>query len=223
MWDQFIPDGPLHPEDALAAAVAGLAVAGWARRDPKRWLIAVAVMALIVPMWRRGDEMFTAMADHPRTGVVVMIPAVIGAVAALTAWRLWTAIAMSGAALLTVWGIVPDTEMPLILGVLLGTAALGCPRLLRYRAAAALLLLPGIAAVVGTVGRPDRLDLALGLAAASALVAGAVAEVAQWAHARRSESGSASGNADDGGTIGHIVDDDRAGTHHRSFANPTAR
>lgn len=176
MWDAVIPEGPLHPGHAIAAFAAGVIVGLLMRRRPVAWTVSVAVTAVLVQLARRDGELLDAISDHPRRLFAVAAGAGAGLVVAGLRLHTWSVIAASGAALAMVWGIVPDTETPLIYGGVVAGGAACLPRLGRTRVVALLAALPVIAAMVGSIGRPERLELALSAAGLAAAGVAAVVE-----------------------------------------------
>lgn len=190
----LVPDGPLHPDLALLGLVAGLAAAVVVGRHARAWTLAVVATALGLAHGAQGGLLADCLDRGDRasvTGVTVAVVAV--AVAARPRWS--SAIVATGAASAAVWAVVPDTEVALLgAAVLVGATVV---RLLpgwlpddRRRGNGALVLLPAIAAAVGTIGRPSRYPLAVVLGVLAA--AGAVAASTLWSGYRRSRAGTPS-------------------------------
>ncbi|MDW3217885.1 MAG: hypothetical protein R8F63_04665 [Acidimicrobiales bacterium] len=178
MLGRLIPDGPLHPEDAVLALVAGVAVGIAFRRRSFAWIVGVLAAAWWLLRWRYGTVLADAVAARGQPlGVIALIVAP-AALLASRPLRPRTVAVLTVGALAGIWAMVPDTEAPLIAGAAVAGATVVAMRrggeLPAHRAAGALVLLPLCAALVGSVGRPERLGPALvvgllgaGLAASS--------------------------------------------------------
>lgn len=161
----MIPDGPLHPADALFALSTGLFVGYAARPLSRRWATFVIMTALGVTAQRHGDVVARAWFERPMPLLVA-----VGVVATIAAGRAFVdrsrpptmrVVIPVLAALAMVWAMVPDTEAPLIAAAVMLGAVPGLPPRDRSRYAGLLVALPLAAAVVGTIGRPDALGPAL--------------------------------------------------------------
>jgi hypothetical protein len=161
VFDVLVPDGPLHPVDALWGLSAGLLVATVAARRAGRWLLLVAVAAGSVVLVRRGGELVDGYLDRPDAAFVVGLTAAVAVLTAVRPVRVSTSAFVAVAGCAGVWAIVPDTEVPLIVGAVLLGAAARLPRDAVVRPGGWLLLGPLVSAVVGSVGRPSRLGPAL--------------------------------------------------------------
>ena len=184
-----IPEGPLHPDDAVFALVAGTLV-GMAMRATGRWGAALVPAATVLAFETRYPDLAWSSIDG-RWGPLLAGVAV-GAVAALPLGGSPSDVVPARLALLAVvppmalvWGIVPDTEAAVIGGCLVaGALLLGSARW-DHRTLVALYFIPVFAALVGSVGRPERYWPALG-----AIVAATVASaLAGWWWTRRQRAG----------------------------------
>ena len=176
-----IPDGPLHPDDAVIAMIVGLVVGGLIGRH--RMAAPVLVLAAGSTLaYRQPALVPEGIVERPAFGFVVMVAVAVAAVAGLVVRGVGLGAFSFGAAVAgcaAVWAIAPDTEPPLIAGAVLLAAwpTLGRAAL---RWAPVALLAPPFAAVIGTVGRPERTELALGAATAAM----AVTVLAAWVVSR---------------------------------------
>ncbi|MEM9521100.1 MAG: hypothetical protein AAGA37_17400 [Actinomycetota bacterium] len=170
----MIPDGPLHPEDAIAALVIG--AAGGALVGHTR-VAAPAVVGLyvITLALRHPDFLPEGFVERPAPLLaVVALLFVAGMIAGLVSGRLaapapfvgLVAVAGCGA----VWSTAPDTE-PALIGGLLLLAGTGFLRRAAARWAPLLIVVAPAAAVLGTVGRPDRLPFVLAMCVAASIAA----------------------------------------------------
>lgn len=159
----LIPSGPLHPEDALAAVVVGLIVGLVARYSVSGPVLVVAAAG--VTFEHRHGGTWDALVDRPAPlwallgvlGATIVI-AVIAAPVRVRSMR--AAGCIAGVPLAATWGLVADTEAPLIAGmVLLGALVfgLGRPSVLVVGVAT----MAPFAAAIGSFGRPSQLPLAL--------------------------------------------------------------
>lgn len=172
----FIPDGPLHPEDAIRALGVGLAVGvALAVLDWRRGLPVVVLAAGVsLQEYRYPELLIDGFRDRPLpSNVLVGIAAAVAALAILL-WLVRIALAdlmiAAAVAVGVVWGIVPDTESAVLLGgVLIAAMAFTPPTGHAYYGDAIVLLVPATAAVLGSVGRPERLELASKAAIAAGL------------------------------------------------------
>lgn len=184
-----IPEGPLHPDDAAFALIAGMLV-GMAMRATGRWGAVLVPAATVLAFEARHPDVAWSSIDG-RWGPL-MACVVVGAVAALPLGRPQSETVPARLALLAaapsvalVWGIVPDTEAAVIGGCLIaGAFVLGRAGWDR-RTLVLLHFVPVFAALVGSVGRPARLWPALGAVVA---MAGVVALVG-WLWGRRQRAG----------------------------------
>lgn len=177
----LVPDGPLHPGDALVAAVAGAVLGVVFRRRAGAWVVAVVAGAWVVLRWRYASVVGDAVAGRDRPALDLALLALPAVGLAIRRVRTGPVARATLAALAAVWALVPDTEAPLVAGVLLATAIAG-PIVAgrsedRTRLAGMLLVLPTAAALVGTAGRPAQHGPALFAAVATALGV-AIVEVA---------------------------------------------
>lgn len=169
----MVPDGPLHPDDAVLALVTGLVVAAVGRRRAGAWVALLFGGVAMVMILRQGAALIDGFVARPAPlapALVVCGVALIGVVAGPSGPG--SLIAGTVAACGVVWALVPDTEMALIAGGVLAGASVRPPRV-ASRAVGLLPVLSLAAAVVGTAGRPDRLVPAAlsAVFAASAVVA----------------------------------------------------
>jgi hypothetical protein len=175
VFDLLIPDGPLHPELAIAGVGAGLLCAGVAGRRAALWLLLVPVAALLIVSERLGNVVLDGYSSHDEKMLVIAATVGAVAVAAIRPLRVSAAVALALGATAGVWAVVPDTEASLLVGaVIVGALALA-PRDMATRLTAVLVALPVLAAVVGSIGRPGRFSPALAVAGAGA--AGAICTV----------------------------------------------
>lgn len=187
MWGALIPDGPLHPDDAIAAVLVGLAVGLIARFTTAGPLLVVAAAGLTLE-WRHDGMLVDGVLDRPSPlwamlGVLV-VAIVIATIAVPLAERSMRAAGLVALAPVgVVWGLVADTEPAVIGGaVLTGAVIAGLGRSGRLVAATA--LVAPMAALVGSYGRPSQLTLALGAAVVWAVGARIAAEIAFAARRR---------------------------------------
>ena len=162
----MIPDGPLHLDHALAALAVAGGVAFLSRRS--RWfgpIMAVTFLALFA--WRQPGVLSDVVTSD-RWSVVDGVLAVGAGVAFLAIARMpWmTQRAVFGAtvaASVAVWATAPDTEGALIAGIvaLVSAVAVAGRTGLKF---SVFPLVVVIAALTGTVGRPERLELVLSIA-----------------------------------------------------------
>ena len=184
-----IPEGPLHPDDAAFALVAGMLV-GMAMRATGRWGAALVPAVTVLAFEARYPEQAWSSIDGRWTPLLAGV--LVGAAAALPLGgpapepvpaRLALLAAAPPVAL--VWGIVPDTEAAVIGGsVIAGAVLLGSARWDR-RTLVVLYFVPVFAALVGSVGRPSRVWPALAGIAATA----AVTALVVWFWRRRQRAG----------------------------------
>ena len=184
----LIPDGPLHPGDAIWAIGAGLLVAGAARRHATRWVISVISSVIVVTTWRYGSILWDGL-DHPDSGFVLLAAAFALLVGCARPMPVRLVAVGLVAASTAVWAVVPDTELPLIVGSAVAAALVGAPSRTRSRWAGSLVVLPLWAAVVGSLGRPSRLPLALGAAGTAMVAVVSVALVVRAATKRNQRAG----------------------------------
>lgn len=189
MFDLLVPDGPLHPTDALVAVAVGVALGLVTRSGPRRWVGAVVVAVAVVASWRHGSVLLDGYRNRSETVFAVGATVVPVALAALRRSSIRQTAWLCAGALAGVWTIVPDTEVPLIAGAALVGALAARPGDVRSRLAALLVLLPTVAAVAGSVGRPDRLEPALLVAALGAGLVGGLIAGGRQIQARRQRAG----------------------------------
>lgn len=158
----MIPDGPLHATDLGVALLLGVTVAVVFWRS--RWWLPVASMSAVGGFGTRHgwDGLADGLLDRPNSVLALTALVATGTIG----WQLDRRLAPGGlvlplltvAALVVVWGLVPDTEAPLMFGATLGGALIACPnREPAVIPGGAVLSLVVVAACVGTIGRPDRL------------------------------------------------------------------
>ncbi|MEM9466181.1 MAG: hypothetical protein AAGA90_12465 [Actinomycetota bacterium] len=189
---QVIPDGPLHPEDAVIALIVGMVVGAVAgrRADIGPALTAAAGATL---WWRHPELVPEGFVERPSPLLVLLGAAVAGSVIAVSSG--WSAsrsprlnLAVAASACAGVWATAPDTEPALIGGSVLAGGwwwAAGSRRPVTLL----VVVLPIGAAVVGTVGRPDRLPLVLAAAIGAAIVARLGAAIVERVRPRRQRAG----------------------------------
>ncbi|MEM7141897.1 MAG: hypothetical protein AAF548_12785 [Actinomycetota bacterium] len=169
MFEQFVPDGPLHPGAAIAGVLAGAVVVLVCRRRPALCGPAAVVGAAIAAGWGYGDLVIDGYADRPDTRNVALASVAVVVLGVLRPHRLTDAAPTALGALVGVWAVVPDTELAVLgLGVVaivwLGSLISPEASTLR-RSTGCLVLIPLVAAVAGSVGRPARFEPALAVAA----------------------------------------------------------
>jgi len=179
-----IPVGPLHPADAVYALVFGLAVGATAFRSIERWPLLVTAASIAVMSGRHPGDITEGFARRPLPWLVAAL-----AVASLAgAWwatahrsvQVRTAALEVAASCVAVWAVVPDTESPLIAGLVLAGAMVFMPRGDGRSYLGQIWALPIGSAVIGSVGMPDRLPVA----ALAAIVAVFAVNVVQSALVR---------------------------------------
>jgi len=193
----FIPEGPLHPEDAMRALAVGLAVGlGLAALDWRRGLPAVALAAgVCLHEYRYPETLVDGFRERPAPTTVLIGIGVAFAALALPLRLVRIAVTdlmiATAAACAAVWAIVPDTESAVILGgVLIAAMAFSPPTGLASIGDAVVVFVPAIAAVVGSIGRPERLEPASKAAVVTGLAVLAVASGIRWfVAARRQRAG----------------------------------
>lgn len=177
MLAQLIPDGPLHPDDAAAAVLVGLAVGLLLRRRQRAWAPTIVLVIWAVVEGRYGAAVADGFSAQGSIGLALIGLVALVSATALRPWRRTHLGIVVLGALAGVWAVVPDTEAPLIAGALLAAALVASSGTGRGRQAtrldSLLVLLPPVAAIVGVAGRPERLTPALGMAVLGALLAGA--------------------------------------------------
>lgn len=185
----LIPDGPLHPQHAVFALIVGLVLGGFGGRRSIAVPLGVAAGAVTLAV-RQPGLVPEGFVDQPSPAGAIGLVSVVALVMAGVGWisiagsaTAWIAASVAGSA--AVWATAPDTEPALIGGaVLLAMAPTLGPAAGRWAPVA--LVVPVAAAVVGTVGRPDRLPLVLACAAGAVsmvLVAGCV--LGRWRRIRQ--------------------------------------
>lgn len=171
-----VPEGPLHPDDAVSALLFGLIV-GLALRAAGRFgpvLVPVAVALAFDARhrntgWEAVDGRLGPLLACLAVAVLASAPAVLGENRVAVRPMLLAA-ALPVAA---VWAIVPDTEAAVIGGCVLVGASVCGDGTWAARTAAPLWSVPVFAALVGSVGRPERLWPALVAITATSVVVGA--------------------------------------------------
>jgi len=158
---RLVPEGPLHPLDALTFALLGVTLAFVVGRHTGRWVALVVAGAFVFISVSQGDVVASGFIDHGERLLVLGTTAGVIAVAAGLRMRWTTAALVSLSACAGVWAVVPDTEVPLMAGSLLvGATAVhavfGSMPGARHWFTAALLLLPLAGAAAGSAGRPAR-------------------------------------------------------------------
>ena len=180
MWGALIPDGPLHPDDAIAALFVGVAVGLVARFTTAGPLLVVAAAGLTLE-WRHDGMLAAGVLERPSPvwavlGVVVVAAAIAAMAAPLRDRSVRVAGLVSLAPVGVVWGLVADTEPAVIGGAVLAgavLAGLGRPSVL----VAAPAVVAPMVALVGSYGRPSQLTLALAAALGWAVAARIGAEI----------------------------------------------
>ncbi|MEM8705242.1 MAG: hypothetical protein AAGE98_02215 [Actinomycetota bacterium] len=189
--DAVIPSGPLHPEDAVAALLVGLAVGLVARFSTAGPLLVVAAAG--VTFEHRHGGLWDAVVDRPAPvwallGVVSTAIVVAALAAPLGDRSMRLAGLVATLPVLAVWGLVADTEAPLIGGlVLAGSLVFGPGR--AGPGVAAMALVGPVAALVGSVGRPGQLTLALVATVAWAFAVRVALVIAATWRGRRQRAG----------------------------------
>jgi hypothetical protein len=171
VYAALIPAGPLHPVDAAWGLAVGLLVAGLARRDVGRWFALVPAGMVGVVTVLRGNELLDGYLDRPDTATALGVTLSVLVVACVGPSPVAAAVPAALAALVGVWVIVPDTEVPHIAAAFLVGAALRMPREIRTRLSGTLVLFPLAAATAGSVARSERLGPAVLLGGFAWLVA----------------------------------------------------
>lgn len=188
MLATIVPDGPLHPDDALYALLAGMLV-GMAMRATGRWGAVLVPIGAVLAFeqrypgvaWESLDGRWGPLAACVATGALAALPLSGPGAGSVSARLALLSIALPVA---LVWAIVPDTEAAVIGGcVVAGAFVLGSAQWER-RTVVMLSFVPVFAAAVGSVGRPERLWPALGCV----LVAGALNGAIGWV-VRRQRAG----------------------------------
>ncbi len=170
----LIPDGPLHPDDAVAALIVGVIVGGLFGRRPVAGPLLAAAAATTLAI-RHPGFVPEGFLDRP-TPVVAIAGMLVATTLAAAALRVrvpapvHATMASATIACAGVWATAPDTEPALIGGAVLVASA---PFLGRAAASWApmVVVVPFAAAVLGTVGRPGRLPLVLSVAVAAIVIA----------------------------------------------------
>ena len=138
----LLPVGPLHPDLAVIAIAAGLAVALIARRRPWRWSTGVLVASACVLIHRQGDVLLTGYQGRPDAGFAIAATLVVGVVGLLLRPRPVDAAFAVVAASAAAWTIVPDTEAPLVAALVTAVALVRPPAPTRSGLAGVALVLP---------------------------------------------------------------------------------
>ena len=171
LWSDLVPQGPLHPDHALIGLLFGL-LAG-AVSGHRRSAGPLLLMAAVVTLWLRQPELVPeGLVERPRPALdlLVVLGAALAASAAvarpaLASPRTVVAVAVAGCA--GVWAIAPDTEPALIGGAVLAGAWAMIRPSSPTMGLAVVVVVPCLAAGFGTIGRPERLPLALAAAVAA--------------------------------------------------------
>lgn len=185
MYAALIPAGPLHPVDAAWGLAVGLLVAGLARRDVGRWFALVPAGMVGVVTVLRGNELLDGYLDRPDTATALGVTLSVSVVACVRPSPVAAAVPAALAALVGVWVIVPDTEVPLIAAAFLVGAALRMPREIRTRLSGTLVLFPLAAATAGSVARSERLGPAVLLGGFAWLGAQLIGVGVEWRRSKR--------------------------------------
>ena len=163
----LIPEGPLHPEDAIASVIVG-AIAGSVvgRRAGAGPVTVVAAAGTLIT--RHHGFVPEGFIDRPTPALVIVATSVVALVAVvavhvpkLASARTTIAAATAGCA--GVWATAPDTEPALIGGATLAGSWIFLGRN-SARWAPVVMVVPFAAAILGTMGRPERLPLAVAVA-----------------------------------------------------------
>ena len=169
-----VPEGPLHPDDAVYALLFGLIV-GLALRAGGRLGPALVPVAVVLAFdSRHRDTAWAAVDGRWWPALACVLIAALAAIpatlrpddTAVRATLLTAAIPVAA-----VWAIVPDTEAAVIGGGVLAGAFVSAGGTWDSRAAVPLWLVAPFAALVGSIGRPGRLWPALGAVVVTAVVA----------------------------------------------------
>lgn len=185
-----IPDGPLHPDDAVIALIVGLVLGGLVGRRREAAPLVVFAAGVTLTVRHRG-LVPEGLVERPAFGLTLSIAVAMAALAALTVRRLGLSSSSFGVAITgcaAVWATAPDTEPALIAGAVLLAA---WPTLGRaaVRWAPIAMISPPLAAVIGTVGRPERDSLVLAAAAVAMTFATVVVSLLSRVQRRRQRAG----------------------------------
>ena len=159
-----VPEGPLHPEDAVYALLFGLIV-GLALRAGGRFAPALVPLAVVLAFDARHRDTAWDAVDGRRWSVLVCLAVV--ALAALPGSLSREVVAVRATLFTTampiaaVWAIVPDTEAAVIGGGVVAGAVVTAGGTWNARTVVPVWFVPAFAALVGSVGRPARLWPAL--------------------------------------------------------------
>jgi len=159
-----IPEGPLHPDDAVLGLVVGVTVGVLVRAVGRHGAVLVFVGAIGV-----FESVYPGTAIGSIEGrwiplVASLVVAVVSAAAAASGQptRSSRAVLVSLVpAIALTWGLVPDTEAAVIGGAVVVGALLAGSAVWDRRSLIAVASIPAFAALVGSVGRPGRLWPAL--------------------------------------------------------------
>jgi len=176
----LVPEGPLHPEDAVFGLLVGL-LAGCVLRCAGRH------GALLVP----PVVVATFIVAHPGTATGAIAGRWVGLAAVVFVVGVAAGAGTGGPkersarpelfavlpAVASVWGIVPDTEAAVIGGSVVVGAWITVSARWGRGDAVLLTAIPVFAALVGSVGRPERLWPALVAVLTVTVTANAVARV----------------------------------------------
>jgi hypothetical protein len=171
--------------------VTGTLIGALVRRRPIAGPALVAT-AIAVFAWRQPEAVPEALVERPLPGAV-FVAVMVWTVLAVRILR-WgdpppaTALVAAIAACVGVWATAPDTEAALITGAVL-LAAAPWVRSASIASLAAVTMLAPLAAVAGTVGRPERLPLVLAIALSAFGLARLAAAVLVWTTNRGQRAG----------------------------------
>ncbi len=187
----MIPDGPLHPDDAIVALLTGLLLAVVAGRTRMAGPSLVAGAAVVLAV-RQPSLVPEGLSERPAPAVAIGAAVVVACILAalLTSSgpaSARTSLLVATAGCVGAWATAPDTEPALIAGVTLLAAVPFVGRDARVTAPV-VTIAPALAAVIGTVGRPERLPLVLA-AAVTAAIAVWIGDVGRRWLVRRQRAG----------------------------------
>jgi hypothetical protein len=170
--DGLIPDGPLHPVDAAWALGVGLVLGFLVRRHPQRSQAVIVAGVVALLGLRPSVGAVDAFRRHPDPAPAVVLALVAVGLAALLPMRPRVTVAAAAVACGPVWALVPDTEVPLLVGLSLAVVWPWVGDTRPQRLGGLVVVLPLVAAVAGTLGRPARLAPSVVAAGAAALAVG---------------------------------------------------
>lgn len=202
MFGTLIPSGPLHPEAALAALVVGLVVGLVTRFTAGAALATVAAAGFVLELKYDG-VLWDGVSARPSPMWAALGAAIATVLIAwLAAPRVERSMRSAGLVMLApvavVWALVADTEAPLIGGVVLFAVIAVGPERPGAVATAPAVIAP-VAALIGSVGRPSQLALALAAAVAWACCARLGFDLLDAVRRRRQRAGTPT-TVDPGGT-----------------------